>query len=254
MSAYSDLIQCLNAYNKLLNLSYHFVIGRKNKAVEINIKFSKNECFHLLGLQYLSDIPQLKSNRSKIYDDLFQDNSQLLLKVINSDNYNKIEERIKSLQGLETFLDSNKTVFKFNDKANTFSLIQADYIMKNATKELNLYLFISKNTKEPNDYFCRSFFPRSTSLSDYSKGHTSYTLLLKEKSNITTNEIQLLYKSPSYNCIDTQVQKTQTALKPAKPTTAYFSRKQLNTSAQKIKEKEKLAPQQPTHKKSQELE
>lgn len=39
-----------------------------------------------------------------------------------------------------------------------------------------------------------------------------------------------------------------------KSKTAYFSRKQLNTSAQKIKEKEKLVPQQPTHKKSQGLE
>lgn len=57
---------------------------------------------------------------------------------------------------LEELFDSNETVFKYNKKLNNYSMIEADYLMKNQWKEKNIFIFLSKRLE--NEYFCRSFF------------------------------------------------------------------------------------------------
>ena len=54
-------------------------------------------------------------------------------------------------------IDSNDTVFKYNKKANMYSMIEADYLMENNMESRNLFLFLSND--EGDNYFCRSFFP-----------------------------------------------------------------------------------------------
>lgn len=193
----NDLLKSLSAYKKLLDVSYHFVIGRKNRSVDIRLYFTKNNFFHLSGLQYLDDLPELNNDREKIFnriecDEDFQDH------ILMSRNYLKIKERINFVSLLESFLDSNKTVFKFNNRTNTFSLIEVDYILKNSDEIKNMYVFISKDNKRPDTYFCRSAFTRDRSQKDYAEQHISYTLLYKEKTDLTTHESQVLYVSPSY--------------------------------------------------------
>lgn len=55
-------------------------------------------------------------------------------------------------------IDSNDTVFKYNKKANMYSMIEADYLMENNVESRNLFLFLSND--EGDNYFCRSFFQR----------------------------------------------------------------------------------------------
>lgn len=62
-------------------------------------------------------------------------------------------------------IDSNDTVFKYNKKANMYSMIEADYLMENNVESRNLFLFLSND--EGDNYFCRSFFPEEKM--DYSK-------------------------------------------------------------------------------------
>ena len=38
-------------------------------------------------------------------------------------------------------IDSNDTVFKYNKKANMYSMIEADYLMENNMESRNLFLF-----------------------------------------------------------------------------------------------------------------
>ena len=38
-------------------------------------------------------------------------------------------------------LDSNDTVFKYNKKSNVYSMIEADYLMKNHMEGKNLFCF-----------------------------------------------------------------------------------------------------------------
>ncbi|MCM1328919.1 MAG: PBECR4 domain-containing protein [Ruminococcus sp.] len=151
----------------------------------------------MAGLQYLTDIRELKSDREKIFNKIEYDNNFVSL-ILNSENYFKIAERVNFVTVLENFLDSNKTVFKFNNRTNILSLIDADYILKNSDTAKNMYVFISMKGKNSDTYFCRSAFPRDKSEPDYAAGHTAYTLLYKEKIDLLANEKQILYVNPSY--------------------------------------------------------
>lgn len=62
-----SVYDCVEAFGKLLDKEYHLVLGRKNKSVSLQINFNKKECFHLMGLQYLTDRPELDHDRGKIF-------------------------------------------------------------------------------------------------------------------------------------------------------------------------------------------
>lgn len=178
----------VKAFYGLLDKEYEIILGRKGIAVTIKLTFDKKDCFHLLGLQYLSDRPELSRDRGRIFDEILE--GKLPLKQIeSSDFYEKIRDRVKFLPLLEQLLDSNETVFKYNSKANVYSMIDADYLMKNYMENRNLYLFLSLGKNEK--YFCRSFFPEEKM--DYTRNQASWTLLYKKKKSIKTGEEIILY-------------------------------------------------------------
>ena len=90
---------------------------------------------------------------------------------------------------LEKMLDSNDTVFKYNKKSNVYSMIEADYLMKNHMEGKNLFLILS-NARD-DSYFCRSFFPEEKM--DYTKNQASWTLLYKKKRNLIDGSEYILY-------------------------------------------------------------
>ena len=183
-----NIKDCVNAFRPLLNTEYEIVLGRKGAAVTLRIAFDKKDCFHLMGLQYLIDRPELNRDRGKIFDEIVA-GTITTEQVESSDFYKKIEERVNFLPLLEQLLDSNDTVFKYNKKANIYSMIDADYLMKNNMEERNLYLFLSKGTDDK--YFCRSFFPEGKK--DYTKKQASWKMLYKKKYNLSTGEEMVLY-------------------------------------------------------------
>ena len=91
---------------------------------------------------------------------------------------------------LESMLDSNDTIFKYNRKRNIYSVIKADYIMKNKMEERDVFLFLAQNG-EGGKYFCRSFFPENKM--DYTKNQASWTLLYKKKITLSTGKEEILY-------------------------------------------------------------
>ena len=62
-------------------------------------------------------------------------------------------------------------MFKYNKKANMYSMSEADYLMENNVESRNLFLFLSND--EGDNYLCRSFFPEEKM--DYSKNQASWT-------------------------------------------------------------------------------
>ena len=68
------------------------------------------------------DRPELNRDRGKVFDGIVA-GSITAEQVELSDFYKKIEERINFLPLLEQLLDSNDTVFKYNKKANVYSMI-----------------------------------------------------------------------------------------------------------------------------------
>ena len=183
-----DIKDCVNAFIPLLNTEYEIVLGRKGVTVILKITFDKRDCFHLMGLQYLIDRPELNRDRGKVFDGIVA-GSITTEQVESSDFYKKIEDRINYLPLLEALLDSNDTIFKYNQRINMYSMISADYLMKNNIEENNLYLFLSHSSDDK--YFCKSFFPEKKK--DYTKNQASWTLLYKKKCNISTGKEIILY-------------------------------------------------------------
>lgn len=183
-----NIYDCVDSFSSLLNTEYYLVLGRKGISVSLHILFDKRDCFHLMGLQYLTDRPELKRDRGKIFDDI--KNRKISREQIeSSDLYYKIEDRVHRLPLLEQILDSNDTIFKYNEKKNAYSLIRAEYLIKSNINKENIYVFLAKDKEE--HYFCRSFFPETNY--DYTKNQASWTLLYKEKINHVRNEHLILY-------------------------------------------------------------
>lgn len=183
-------------YQKLLDCQYNFIVGCKGKEYPISLTFSNDEFHHLAGLQYLNDIRYIRrTSRAEIFINIIQGsiNDDYLSK---SSNYSDILQRLDDITDLEKFLDSNKTIFKFNRSANPHSMINADFILKNNENKINTYFFIQR--KSDGTYFGKSIFSRKEKEYDYTQGHTQCTLLFKEKIDLLTNERQVLYTHPSY--------------------------------------------------------
>lgn len=183
-----NITDCINAFLPLLHTRYEIILGRKEVATNLKITFDKKDCFHLIGLQYLIDRPELNRDREKVFDEIATGIIPTN-KLVSSDYYYKIEERIHYLPLLETILDSNDTIFKYNKKSNIYSMIDADYLMKNNIENRNMFLFLSKNVDDT--YFFRSFFPENKR--DYTKNQASWTLLFKKKVNTETKNEIILY-------------------------------------------------------------
>ena len=131
-----------------------------------------------MGVQYLTDRPELRRDRGKIFDEI-QNGIIKRENIESSDFYHKTQDRVHFLPLLEEILDSNDTVFKYNKKANVYSMIEADYLMKNYMEGKN------------DSYFCRSFFPEEKM--DYTKNQASWTLLYKKKRNLIDGSEHILY-------------------------------------------------------------
>ena len=71
-----------------------------------------------------------------------------------------MEQRLTPLAHLEEFLDSNEIIFRYNEKANRFSAIQADYLLLNDVKEIPVYVFLAQRTGQET-YVCRTLFPKT---------------------------------------------------------------------------------------------
>ena len=183
-----NIYDCIDSFALLLDTAYHFVLGRKGVSVTLDISFDKKDCFHLMGLQYLTDRVELRRDRGKVFDEI-KERKITAEQVEASEFYEKIRDRVDMLPMLEDFFDSNDAIFRYNKKSQVFSMIQAEYLMKNMVAGKGIFIFLSR--KEENQYFCRSFFPQDKR--DYSKNQASWTLLYKEKIRISTGESSVLY-------------------------------------------------------------
>lgn len=77
--------------------------------------------------------------------------------------YDQVAERIHYMPLLEALLDSNDTIFKYNEHVQKNSKIRAEFLLKNHMEGRNLFLFIDRDCAEK--YFCRSFFRKAPEIS-----------------------------------------------------------------------------------------
>lgn len=180
-----DLLQeCAKSFESLLPFQYHIVAGRKGKILDFTISFDQADFHHLAGLHKLTDnVRFLTGKRTAIMQQILS-GRLTLAQARQSAFFSQMEPRLKQLSHLEQFLDSNEIIFRYNSKAHTFSVIQADYLLQNDFEGQPVYLFLAQRTRESTQV-CRTFFPKAEK--DYAQGQPRYTLLKKEKS-IRTQE------------------------------------------------------------------
>lgn len=186
-----DLLQlCALSFEQILPYQYHIIAGRKGKIIDFIITFDQADFHHLAGLHKLKDnIRFLTGKRSNILKEILS--GKLTLSHAQQSNfYNEIQIRLTPLLELESFLDSNEIIFRYNRKLHKFSLMQADYLLQNNYQDQDIYLFLTARS-ETNIQVCRSFFPKKEL--DYSKGQPRYTLLKKEKINTKTGNIEIQF-------------------------------------------------------------
>lgn len=183
------LSECARAYEKLLDIQYKIVIGRKGKTEELCIRFSKWDFHHLAGLGKLKDLRIARKNRLLVFDDILE--GRTTCETISASRYiGQIENRFAPLMHIEDLLDDNRLIFRYNAKLNQFSLIEADYLLSAPHEGNDIYIFLAED-KDKGLYFCRSFFPREQK--DYTKGQAAWTMLYKEKTRLSTGETQIQY-------------------------------------------------------------
>ena len=189
------LQKCALAFQKLIDTQYEIIIGRKGQTSKIILNFSETEFVHLAGLHKLVDNEFFRTaSRKKVFVSAL-DGKISYDRLTKSENFDFIKERIEYFEFLESILDSNEIIFKYNSKKQAFSLIQADYLLQSAHNSRNIYIFLDR-LENSNSHFCRSFFPKGDT--DYTVGQTKYTLLYKKKINKKTGETIVQYDKLSH--------------------------------------------------------
>ena len=184
------LQRCALAFKKLIDPQYEIIIGRKGQMSKIILNFSETEFVHLAGLHKLVDNEFFRTaSRKKVFD-YAVDGKISYDSLTKSENFDFVKDRVEYFEFLESMLDSNDIIFKYNSKKNIFSLIQADYLLQSAHDSRDIYIFLDR-LENSDFHFCRSFFPKGDK--DYTAGQTKYTLLYKKKINKTTGESEIQY-------------------------------------------------------------
>lgn len=170
------------------------ILGRKNKLYHLNLYFSPSHFPHLCGLHKLTDLYIHKKQRSKIFNDILT--RKLTHNDISKSKYiYSIKDRMKFLTILESLLDSNETIYKYNPNIQSFSAIQADFLLTNIVLDEEIYIFLDRDIE--NNYFCRSLFPQAHT--NFKHNQIKFTLLYKEKINLETSENTVQYNRLSPN-------------------------------------------------------
>lgn len=180
------LYESATRYSNLFTKGYHIVLGRKNKQYELQLRFTMDSFYHLIGLQHLTDITFPSKNRERIFKDILTKKITLnmLQKSIFFNQY-FIEERIIYLSRLEEMLDSCQILFLINHKEYIkYTRIHADYLCEyrlpdDSTQILYYFMYVASRPRILNECGGCSFFKKHNI--DFKRGTAEAKLLLNEK-------------------------------------------------------------------------
>lgn len=74
---------CAKAFEHLLDIKCHIIIGRRGKLTELNLFFEPTEFHHLIGLHKLPNLRLARGNREKIF-------SKILVGDLSMDDLKKV--------------------------------------------------------------------------------------------------------------------------------------------------------------------
>lgn len=183
------LQECAKAFKELTDIQYHIIIGRKGHAIDLIIDFSPMDFHHLMGLGKLKDLRLATQNRESVFSNIIDGNISDST-ITRSRYHSQIQNRFAPLAAIEQIFDDNRLVFRYNKQQNSFSLIEADYLLSTPHEGNEIYIFLARHGNSET-FFCRSFFPKESR--DYTVGQPVYTLLFKEKIKLSSGAREVQY-------------------------------------------------------------
>ena len=156
------LLTCAKAFEDLLPVKYHIIIGRKGKSVDLTVSFEAVEFHHLVGLHKLHDLRLSRASREKVF-------SQILSGQITLEDIKKSRYFCTSRIGWNLF----KSLRRLSIKMTWFSAITESFrpfpLSKQSTCFLhlmNIPMCISFSTKKtrPGIFSVALFFQKRTEI------------------------------------------------------------------------------------------
>ena len=178
-----------------MNYKYIFTYGYKNKLSRISIIFPPEKYPHLAGFQYLNDINIPRYNSKKTVDKILDDSICQNL-IQKSQNYEEfVKPRLNALIRLKNTLEEDFLLYAYMPRFYSFATqIKADYLISKSFSPKD-YIFIIKSDSlfEQSDYnfVCCSTFEQTNR--NYAENQRQRTVLKKERINISTGDLTVLY-------------------------------------------------------------
>ena len=182
-------------WKELMNYKYIFTYGYKNKLSRISIIFPPEKYPHLAGFQYLNDINIPRYNSKKTVDKILDDSICQNL-IQKSQNYEEfVKPRLNALIHLKNTLEEDFLLYAYMPRFYSFATrIKADYLISKSFSPKD-YIFIIKSDSlfEQSDYnfVCCSTFEQTNR--NYAENQRQRTVLKKERINISTGDLTVLY-------------------------------------------------------------
>ena len=184
------LLEGVNGLYELLD--YYLVVSfyRNNILNNITITFRETDFYHILGLQYLSDVDDLKRNKVLVVRKI-KTSMSFREKTCNSAHFqNEIPDRLYAIIDLLENFECGKNLFYFFDKKHISfpTKINADYFIKSDFTEddsLYRYFYFIIKRKENDNYVFDSMFLMGTK--DYSSKAIGHNMISFTAHKISTN-------------------------------------------------------------------
>lgn len=167
-------------FHSLLDTQYHLIIGRKGKSVDLTIEFKPIDFHHLMGLGKLKDLRIATQNRESVFFGIL--NGTITYPSICKSRYiGQIENRFTPLSHIEQIFDSNKLIFRYNEKQNQFSLIEADYLLSTDFPG-TIFIFLFRKRKLQDDFSVVPFFQKKRKIIRLDSRNSLYSLKRRSRS------------------------------------------------------------------------
>jgi len=154
------LLLAAKEYSKLLGKIYLYTL---ETGVVLQVEFAPGYFHHLLGLQKLTDIPQvIKNPRAYIYRNII--NGKITLNHIQRSKYfNEIESRLRHFPQINRLIEFEKVIVDFDPSLINSKLTKADYVLyKRSNDNMFLNLFLMTDGLNRGKQIPLTFLPEST--------------------------------------------------------------------------------------------
>lgn len=194
------------AYKRLLNIEYEFIIGIGKQEYRIRVIFPEDKFSHLAGIEQLKDLAWRPKRGKDVFRMALSGKiTEEMLKASTLYRDKHIAEKTAQLYLLEYMLDTYEIVFHCQatkTKTHEYRFCGAKmFICKNQKGE-TFFLLFSKETTEKDEYVQISFRTETEADEkdprDYSK-NVEARLLKKTKINRVTGERTVLYQNEGYS-------------------------------------------------------